>query len=72
LDYNTNIDIADKAPIDYVSQYREKLGEDEYLLACEQNALPQDFEKMDYLVFLEKRRLLMSKIIEKAYKKLCE
>jgi hypothetical protein len=72
LDYNTNIDIADKAPVDYVGKYREKLGEDAYQLACEQNALPQDFEKMDYLVFLEKRRQLMSKIIEKAYKKLCE
>ena len=72
LDYNTNIDIADKAPAEYVAKYREKLGEDAYQLACEQNALPQDFEKMDYLVFLEKRRLMMSKIIEKAYKKLCE
>lgn len=72
LDYNTNIDVADKAPANYVGKYREKLGEEAYQLACEQNALPQDFEKMDYLVFLEKRRLLMSKIIEKAYKKLCE
>ncbi len=72
LDYNTNIEIADKAPAGYVGKYREKLGEKEYQLACEQNALPQDFESMDYLVFLEKRRLLMSNIIEKAYKKLCE
>ncbi len=72
LDYNTNIDIGDNPPADYVGRYREKLGEEGYLMACEQNALPVGFENMDYMTFLEQRRLLMSKIIEKAYKKLCE
>ena len=72
LDYNTNIDIADNPPVDYVGRYREKLGEEGYKLACEQNALPVGFESMDYFTFLEKRRKLMSGIIEKAYKKLCE
>lgn len=72
LDYNTNIDIADDAPADYVSRYREKLGEDGYRLACEQNALPVGFETMDYPTFLQQRRLLMSGIIKKAYDKLCE
>ncbi len=72
LDYTTNIDISDNPPADYVGRYREKLGEEGYLLSCEQNALPVDFENMDYLSFLEKRRVLMAKIIEKAYKKLCE
>ena len=72
LDYNTNIDIADNPPADYVGRYREKLGEDGYRLACEQNALPIGFESMDYFTFLEERRKLMSDIIKKAYKKLCE
>ena len=72
LDYNTNIDIADNPPEQYVGKYRTKLGEDGYKLACEQNALPIDFEKMDYFSFLEERRILMSKTIEKAYLKLCE
>ena len=72
LDYNTNIDIADNPPADYVGRYREKLGEDGYRLACEQNALPIGFESMDYFTFLEERRKLMSGIIKKAYKKLCE
>ena len=72
LDYNTNIDIADNPPADYVGRYREKLGEEGYKLACEQNALPVGFESMDYFTFLEERRKLMSGIIEKAYMKLCE
>lgn len=72
LDYNTNIDIADNPPADYVGRYREKLGEEGYKQACEQNALPIGFETMDYFTFLEERRKLMSGIIKKAYKKLCE
>lgn len=70
LDYATNIDISDDAPIDYVSRYREKLGEDKYKLTCEQNALPENFESMDYQMFLSQRRLLMSKIVKKAYEEL--
>lgn len=72
LDYNTNIDIGDNPPKDYIGKYREKLGEEGYLLVCKQNALPIGFENMDYFTFLEKRRLLMSEIIKKAYRKLCE
>lgn len=72
IDYNTNIEIGDNPPSEYVSQYREKLGEEGYKLTCAQNALPLDFEKLDYLNFLNKRRTLMSGIIKKAYLKLCE
>ena len=70
LDYATNIDISDDAPIDYVSRYREKLGEDKYKINCEQNALPENFESMDYQTFLSQRRLFMSKIVKKAYEEL--
>lgn len=70
LDYNTNIDIKDNPPADYVQTFRDKLGEEEYLKSCEQNALPIDFEKMDYLEFLSQRRVLMAQIVLKAYKKL--
>ena len=72
LDYNTNIDIGETPPADYVSRYREKLGEEGYSIACKQNALPVNFENMDYFTFLEERRKLMSEIIRKAYQKLCE
>ena len=72
LDYATNIEISDKAPNEYVANYRAKLGEEGYKTACEQHALPDGFENMEYLDFLENRRLLMAKVVKKAYEKLCQ
>lgn len=72
LDYATNIEISDNPPIDYVSRYREKLGEEGYALACKQNALPTDFEKMEYQDFLRERRVLMADIIRQAFNELCK
>ena len=72
LDYNTNIDISDAPPAEYVTIYRQKLGEENYRKTCAENALPIDFEKMSYPEFLEKRRKLMANIVRQAYKKLCE
>lgn len=70
LDYATNIDISDAPPAEYVSRYREKLGEEGYKLACAQNALPENFEQLSYPEFLIKRRILMAQIVKKAYDKL--
>lgn len=72
LDYNSNINIADRPPEEYVSYYRQQLGEEEYKKSCSENALPEGFEKMDYRDFLEKRRKLMAGIVKKAYEKLCK
>ena len=69
LDYVTNIDISDDAPIKYVERYKEKLGE-EFKTHCENHALPENFESMDYLEFLSKRRVLMAQIIKKAFMRL--
>ncbi len=70
LDYPTNIDISDDPPIEYVGRYKEKLGDDGYKIACEQNALPENFETLEYTDFLEKRRILMSGTVKKAYEEL--
>ena len=72
LDYVTNIDILDKAPADYVNAYRQKLGDEGYKKTCEQNALPKNFENMEYPEFLEKRRQLMAQLVRKAYMELCK
>lgn len=69
LDYVTNIDISDDAPIKYIERYKEKLGE-EFKTHCENHALPENFESMDYLEFLSKRRVLMAQIIKKAFMRL--
>lgn len=72
LDYQTNIDISDDAPQKYAAKYRAKLGDEAYVLSLAQNAIPEDFENMDYEEFLTARRLLMSKLICKAYKYLSQ
>ena len=72
LDYATNIEISDDSPQDYVAKFREKLGEDGYVKTCNDHALPQNFESMEYLEFLEKRRVLMAQIVKKAYRELCK
>lgn len=72
LDYSTNIDISDNPPSTYVAAYRERLGEEGYKAACQQNALPDNFESLPYNEFLVERRKLMAQMIRKAYKKLSE
>lgn len=72
LDYTTNIDISDNPPSTYVGKYRIRLGEEGYRTACLQNALPENFESMNYYVFLEERRRLMAGLIKKAYTKLTD
>lgn len=67
LDYQTNIDISDDAPLIYSTRQRKRLGEEAYALSLEQNAIPLGFENMTYEIFLDKRRKLMAKIIRKAY-----
>ena len=71
LDYQTNISICDRSPNEYVTDFRTCLGENAYRLTCHQNALPEDFENMEYHEFLAQRRLLMAQIVKKAYAALC-
>ena len=70
LDYNTNIDISDNPPVDYVEKYKSKLGNEVYAKSLADNAIPLGFEHLDYFEFLEQRRKLMAGIIKKAYDKL--
>lgn len=72
IDYATNIEISDKAPMDYVKQYRDKLGEERFVATCKDNALPANFEELEYRDFLNQRRKLMSEIVRKAYLELCK
>lgn len=71
IDYATNIDISDKPPVDYVCSYREKLGDMVFSKTCKENALPVNFEAMDYFTFLSERRKQMADIIRQGYERLC-
>lgn len=67
IDYQTNIEISDNPPAKYVDRYRQRLGEERYKETCIENALPIDFEKMNYEDFLAKRRILMAQKVREAY-----
>ena len=69
LEYATNIDISDDAPVVYIQRYKDKL-KDEYDTHRRNHALPEDFETMDYMSFLEQRRHLMATIIREAFNKI--
>lgn len=65
-------EISDKAPQDHVSHYRQKLGEEGYRKTCDEHALPDNFESMEYMEFLSQRRILMAQMVRKAYRRLCD
>ena len=70
VDYGNNIYISDEAPSVYVAKYREELGEEAYREACDQHALPDGFESMNYEEFLSARRSLMAQLIKKGFERL--
>ena len=70
LDYGTNIDISDDAPAKYIGKFKSRYSPEDYALHLANNAIPEDFENMNYFDFLDKRRHLMAAIIKKAYNKL--
>ena len=70
LDYQTNIDISDRSPSEYAPAYRDKLGNEAFVMSCNMNAIPLDFESMSYEAFLKARRELMVRTIKAAYLKL--
>lgn len=70
LEMEDYLDAAER--LGYVAHYRQKLGEEGYRKACEEHALPDNFESMEYMKFLSQRRLLMAQTVRKAYMRLCE
>lgn len=70
LTYQVNIGISDNPPSNYVAEFRNKLGEEEFRKSCDENALPTGFEKMTYSDFLVARRQLMAEVIKRAFDKI--
>ena len=71
IDSTTNIIISDNPPQDYVAEFRNRLGEDGYIQTCMLHALPESFETMEYMDFLDQRRHLMAQVVKKAFDHLC-
>lgn len=70
IDYQSNIEISDRAPAEYLLEYRNRLGEKAFVESCEMNAIPSAIENMTYEDFLKARRVLMAQMIKAAYLKL--
>ena len=62
LDYKTNIQISDDAPMDYFAKY-EQYSTTDVRTVMKHHALPPDFFKMDYETYLKARRQLLSEYI---------
>lgn len=67
VEWSDNINISAKHPQEYLPSYLERLkpGEKEQLYYW--HALPEDWQEMEYIDFLEERRKLISKVIRDAY-----
>jgi hypothetical protein len=53
-----------------VAKFRSECGDEAYRKACAENALPEDFENMEYPDFLVARARLMAAMIREAFGKL--
>ena len=69
-EWTDNLRIAGKAPIEYVPELRKAFTADELAGMYDRHALPDDWEKMEYWDFLERRRVLMAQVIRRGYEKL--
>ena len=67
VDYPTNISITDTAPNIYIKELKELYGAKKFAEMSKQNALPENFEDMDYFEFLAARRVLMAKKVKEAF-----
>ena len=65
-----NAEISDKAPVEYLQLYKRELRETDLTHMFRANALPEEWENMDYWTFLERRRELMAHLILDGYTRL--
>lgn len=67
VEWSDNINISAKHPREYLPFYLERLkpGEKEQMYYW--HALPENWQEMEYMDFLEERRKLISKVIRDAY-----
>ncbi|ERM80318.1 hypothetical protein P872_13885 [Rhodonellum psychrophilum GCM71 = DSM 17998] len=67
VEWSDNINISAKHPREYLPSYLERLKSGEKQQLYYWHALPEEWEEMVYLDFLEERRKLIAKVIRDAY-----
>lgn len=70
IDYQSNIEISDKSPAEYVPEFSKRIGEEAFVKSCQMNAIPPQLENLTFADFLKARRILMAQMIKAAYLKL--
>jgi hypothetical protein len=70
VEWADNMKVSDDAPADYLPKVVKRFSERELLDMYHFHALPENWERMDYRDFLEKRRELIAQIIHEGYQKL--
>lgn len=67
VEWNDNIAIADSPPVKYFPLYCERFAESDLAQMRHWHALPDGWENMDYLRFLEARRILIATVIREGF-----
>ena len=67
VEWADNMKISDQGPMDYLPQLKERFRDAELATMYHCHALPENWEQMEYLAFLEKRRDLIAQVIREGY-----
>lgn len=70
LEWPENISISDAPPREYAPKIRKRFSANEWEAMHELHALPEGWEKMEYLEFLQQRRERMAAIIRRGFETL--
>lgn len=68
IEWTDNAGISDTDPADYVPEYEARFSPADLERMYEAHALPTDWQNMDYAEFLPRRRELVAKVVEKAWR----
>ncbi|MDO9517207.1 MAG: DUF262 domain-containing protein [Methanosarcinaceae archaeon] len=72
VEWTDNLDISDRAPSQYLSEYLRRFSPEEIEQMNYWHALPHGWEEMTYNDFLVSRRKMLAQVIRDGFKKLCE
>ena len=67
LQWPDNMEIGDTPPSEYVPELKSRFSSDEWKHMCEMHALPEDWERLSYPEFLNRRQQKMAQIIQRGY-----
>jgi hypothetical protein len=70
VEWTDNVKISDQSPQDYLPDLKKRFSQPELETMYQHHALPENWERMDYRDFLEKRREMMAHIIRRGYETL--